>query len=61
MVENDRIIGGLTRKCAQAATTLYRVFVKGQIHLTNARTAEMAKLTENSFGEFFTGGDSKSF
>lgn len=49
VVENDRIIGGLTRKCAQAATTLYRVFVKGQIHLTNARTAEMAKLTENAF------------
>jgi UDP-N-acetyl-D-mannosaminuronic acid dehydrogenase len=49
VVENDRIIGGLTRKCAQAATALYRVFVKGQIHLTNARTAEMAKLTENAF------------
>lgn len=49
VVENDRIIGGLTRKCAQAAAALYRVFVKGQIHLTNARTAEMAKLTENAF------------
>jgi UDP-N-acetyl-D-mannosaminuronic acid dehydrogenase len=49
VVENDRIIGGLTRKCAQAATSLYRIFVKGQIHLTNARTAEMAKLTENAF------------
>jgi UDP-N-acetyl-D-mannosaminuronic acid dehydrogenase len=49
VVENDRIIGGLTRKCAQAASALYRVFAKGQIHLTNARTAEMAKLTENAF------------
>ena len=49
VVENDRIVGGLTRKCAQAATALYRVFVKGQMHLTNARTAEMAKLTENAF------------
>jgi UDP-N-acetyl-D-mannosaminuronic acid dehydrogenase len=49
VVQNDRIIGGLTRKCAQAATALYRIFVKGQIHLTNARTAEMAKLTENAF------------
>jgi UDP-N-acetyl-D-mannosaminuronic acid dehydrogenase len=49
VVENDRIIGGLTRKCAQAATALYRVFVKGQIHLTNARTAEMAKLAENAY------------
>ncbi|MBB3900268.1 UDP-N-acetyl-D-mannosamine dehydrogenase [Roseococcus suduntuyensis] len=49
VVENDRIIGGLTRKCAQAATLLYRVFAKGQIHPTNARTAEMAKLAENAF------------
>ena len=49
VVENHRIIGGLTRKCAQAASNLYRVFVKGDIHLTNARTAELAKLTENAF------------
>jgi len=49
VVENDRIIGGVTRKCAQAAMTLYRVFVKGKIHLTNARTAEMAKLSENAY------------
>jgi len=49
VVENDRIIGGVTRKCAQAASALYRIFVKGQIHLTNARTAEMAKLSENAF------------
>lgn len=49
VVENDRVIGGVTRKCAQGAMTLYRVFVKGNIHLTNARTAEMAKLTENAY------------
>jgi UDP-N-acetyl-D-mannosaminuronic acid dehydrogenase len=49
VVENNRIIGGITRKCAQAALNLYRVFVKGECVLTNARTAEMAKLTENSF------------
>jgi UDP-N-acetyl-D-mannosaminuronic acid dehydrogenase len=49
VVENDRVIGGVTRKCAQAAMTLYRVFVKGNIHLTNARTAEMAKLAENAY------------
>jgi UDP-N-acetyl-D-mannosaminuronic acid dehydrogenase len=49
VVENDRVIGGVTRKCAQAAVTLYRVFVKGNIHLTNARTAEMAKLAENAY------------
>jgi UDP-N-acetyl-D-mannosaminuronic acid dehydrogenase len=49
VVDNSRIIGGITRKCAQAAMALYRVFVKGEIHLTNARTAEMAKLSENAF------------
>ena len=49
VVENHRIIGGITRKCAQVASNLYRLFVKGGIHLTNARTAEMAKLTENAY------------
>jgi UDP-N-acetyl-D-mannosaminuronic acid dehydrogenase len=49
VVENDRIIGGVTRKCAQQAMALYKIFVSGDIHLTNARTAEMAKLTENAF------------
>ncbi len=34
VVENARIIGGLTRKCAQSASALYRIFVKGEIHLT---------------------------
>jgi UDP-N-acetyl-D-mannosaminuronic acid dehydrogenase len=49
LVENDRIIGGLTNACAQRAASLYKVFVQGQCVLTDARTAEMAKLTENSF------------
>jgi len=49
LVENDRIIGGITPKCAAAAKDLYRVFVKGECILTDARTAEMCKLTENSF------------
>ena len=49
VVENDRIIGGVTRKCAQLAMALYKIFVSGEVHLTNARTAEMAKLTENAF------------
>lgn len=49
MVENDRIIGGLTPKAARMASDFYRTFVKGDIILTNARTAEMCKLTENSF------------
>ncbi len=49
VVENARVIGGLTRKCAQAAMALYKVFVKGEIHLTTGRTAELAKLAENSY------------
>lgn len=49
VVENDRVIGGITRKCAQTAMALYRIFVKGSCHLTNARTAEMSKLSENAF------------
>ena len=48
LVENDRIIGGMTEKCSQAAIELYRIFVEGECMITNARTAEMAKLTENS-------------
>ncbi|STZ07761.1 UDP-glucose 6-dehydrogenase ywqF [Moraxella caprae] len=49
LIENDRIIGGMTQKCSDAATALYKVFVKGDCIVTNARTAEMCKLTENSF------------
>ena len=48
LVENDRVIGGLTNKCSEAAVELYKTFVKGGCVITNARTAEMAKLTENS-------------
>ncbi|TWX67502.1 UDP-N-acetyl-D-mannosamine dehydrogenase [Colwellia sp. C1TZA3] len=48
LVENDRVIGGLTNKCSKAAVELYKCFVKGDCVITNARTAEMAKLTENS-------------
>ncbi|GAA1142975.1 UDP-N-acetyl-D-mannosaminuronic acid dehydrogenase [Nesterenkonia lutea] len=49
MITNDRIIGGLTREAAEAARDLYSAFCKGEFLLTDARTAEMAKLTENSF------------
>lgn len=49
MVENDRIIGGLSKKAAQMAADFYRIFVTGDIALTDAATAEMCKLTENSF------------
>lgn len=49
LVENDRVVGGLTPRCAERAAALYKIFIKGQCIITNARTAEMCKLTENSF------------
>jgi len=49
LVTNDRIIGGLTPEAAERARDLYEVFCSGALHLTDATTAEMAKLTENSF------------
>lgn len=48
LVENDRVIGGMSAKCSEQAIELYKTFVKGECFVTNARTAEMAKLTENS-------------
>lgn len=49
LVTNDRIVGGLTTEAAQRARDLYQLFCQGEIHLTDAATAEMAKLVENSF------------
>ena len=49
LVENDRVIGGMTSKCSEAAAALYKIFVSGECVITTARTAEMCKLTENSF------------
>jgi UDP-N-acetyl-D-mannosaminuronic acid dehydrogenase len=49
LVQNDRIIGGVTAKCSDAAARLYKTFVQGECIITNTRTAEMCKLTENSF------------
>lgn len=49
LVENDRTIGGLTPESAEKAAEVYRIFVKGELVITNARTAEMTKLTENAF------------
>jgi UDP-N-acetyl-D-mannosaminuronic acid dehydrogenase len=49
LIENDRIIGGLSPLCTEKATELYRIFVKGKCLATDARTAEMSKLTENAF------------
>lgn len=49
LVQNDRIIGGLTPKATRMASALYQIFVTGQCLPSDARTAEMAKLTENSY------------
>lgn len=49
LVENDRVIGGLTTRCTKRAKEFYKIFVQGKCLATNARTAEMAKLTENAF------------
>ncbi|HAT41418.1 MAG TPA: UDP-N-acetyl-D-mannosamine dehydrogenase [Rheinheimera sp.] len=49
LISNDRIIGGLTPSCSEKAKELYRTFVQGELLETDARTAEMSKLTENSF------------
>jgi len=48
LVHNDRVIGGVDEQSTQKAIDFYRLFVKGELHATNARTAEMCKLTENS-------------
>lgn len=49
LVQNDRVIGGMSTKCSERALQLYQLFVEGECIVTNARTAEMCKLTENSF------------
>lgn len=49
LVANDRVIGGMTPRCSQAAVALYKLFVQGECILTDARTAELCKLAENSF------------
>jgi UDP-N-acetyl-D-mannosaminuronic acid dehydrogenase len=49
LVENDRIVGGLTPEATSLSATFYRSFVEGEVLATDAATAEMCKLTENSF------------
>ena len=48
LVHNDRVIGGVDVKSTQKALSFYSKFIKGSLHQTNARTAEMCKLVENS-------------
>jgi UDP-N-acetyl-D-mannosaminuronic acid dehydrogenase len=49
LIENDRVVGGLTVEATQVVAEFYRSFVRGAVLETDARTAEMCKLTENSF------------
>jgi UDP-N-acetyl-D-mannosaminuronic acid dehydrogenase len=49
LVENDRVVGGVTADCTARAAEFYRSFVAGQVHPTTAVNAEMAKLSENAF------------
>jgi UDP-N-acetyl-D-mannosaminuronic acid dehydrogenase len=49
LVENDRVVGGLTPAATHAVSYFYRTFVRGVVLETDAKTAEMCKLTENSF------------
>jgi UDP-N-acetyl-D-mannosaminuronic acid dehydrogenase len=49
LVENDRVVGGLTPESTQVVCDFYRTFVRGSVLATDAKTAEMCKLTENSF------------
>ena len=48
LVHNDRVIGGIDPASTDKATEFYSAFVQGKLHRTNARTAEMCKLTENA-------------
>ncbi len=49
LVENDRIVGGTTPEATRKTVEFYKTFVDGEVLSTDAKTAEMAKLTENSF------------
>jgi UDP-N-acetyl-D-mannosaminuronic acid dehydrogenase len=49
LVENDRVVGGLTPAATKAVAEFYRTFVRGEVLETEVKTAEMCKLTENSF------------
>ena len=49
LIDNDRVIGGITPRCARKALAFYRRFVRGACVTTTSRAAEMTKLTENAF------------
>ncbi|MEB3220981.1 MAG: nucleotide sugar dehydrogenase [Candidatus Sericytochromatia bacterium] len=49
LLENPRVVGGYTKRCGELARGLYRAIVGGAVHLTDVTTAEMVKVTENTF------------
>lgn len=49
IITNDRVVGGLTPSCAERAASIYRLFAQGEILLTDASSAELAKLVENAY------------
>ena len=49
LVKNDRIIGGVTAKCAKRIQEVYKIFVKADCFITDCKTAELSKLVENAF------------
>src|SRR5699024_4223408 len=49
LIYNNRIVGGITEECTEAGKKVYSVFVQGEIIKTNAKTAEMSKLVENTY------------
>jgi len=49
LVNNDRIIGGITKKCSKKALEFYQIFVESECLITDSKTAELSKLVENSF------------
>lgn len=49
LVENDRIVGGMTSACGAYAKSFYEIFVRGSVHVTRAPTAELCKLIENAY------------
>lgn len=49
LIKNDRIVGGINEKSSLLTKELYETFVKGQIHITDATTAELVKVMENTY------------
>ena len=49
LINNNRVIGGINKESSLAAEKFYKVFCKGEIRITNSKTAELVKLTENAY------------